>query len=208
MAYMDDSIEFSGAPIVRKTEVYEINGADCLIDAIRFDRDKTTEEEMVRVCSDQLANRQACILAEFAKSQIKNPDHAVYVASVKSGRACKIGVSNAPIKRLESLQNGSHERISITHLFWMPRRAAFGIEGLSLRAIGKMGKRLLGEWVGMTPQQTATVVSTIIGCSTVSTASSEMYRRNCRKVFTAGGMDDRHESYNDDPFWNLVKSGY
>jgi hypothetical protein len=90
----------------------------------------------------------------------------------------------------------------------MPRRAAFGIEGLTLRALGRLGKRLVGEWVGMPPQDVATVLAAVISSSTVEIASSEMYRRNCRKVFTAGGMDDRHENYRDDPFWNLVKSGY
>jgi hypothetical protein len=208
MAYIDDSIEFGGAPIARTTELYQVNGAECLVDAIRFDRQAVTDEQMVEACGHNLANRKASQFAEFAKGQIRNADHAVYVAALKSGRACKIGVTNNPLQRLLGLQNGCHERISLTHLFWMPRAAAIGIEGLALRTATRLGKRLLGEWVEMSADQAALVVAVVINSSTVAASCSQMYRRNCQAALMAGGINDDEDTYSHDPFWNLVKAGY
>ena len=73
--------------------------------------------------------------------------HAVYVMTVDSGSAVKVGVSKSPGRRCESIQTTQH---GIVRIFWAGRFTAehwaYMIEKEVHRALTKQGHHINGEW--------------------------------------------------------------
>lgn len=68
---------------------------------------------------------------------------AIYIAAASLSGPVKIGKTNAPTRRLASLQTGNAEELHIYGIFLIREGIAF-IEGQAHRAFRK--RRLVGEW--------------------------------------------------------------
>lgn len=153
-------------------------------DFARIDLPKARESDIARNCGEAAAIAKAAQIRAAAGPVTADWDWAVYVVATPGERASKIGVTASPARRLVSVQNGSAERLRFSHLFWMPRKAAYGIERMALRIAARMGKRMMGEWVGMSSDEAGMVVATLLKCSTVSVSSSAMFCENIRQAFS------------------------
>lgn len=172
----------AGAPVKIQNTVVKVAGKDSPLGLFRLDDKGLEPEDVAALCGVSGDIRRACLAKLVGGADQKRFDHAVYVITPLDGGASKIGVSQSPYKRLAELQAGSHVQLRISHLFWMPSKAAFGIEGLSLRVIGRMGSRLHGEWVNMAHDEAAIVVAAILGASSVEYSTSEMLVRNLKAI--------------------------
>lgn len=192
-------VPFTPSPTIIATEVVSYDGREVSFEALRVDKRKCTAENLALDCARANLNRKASEVSNRLFKAWPDYDAAVYVIAPSSGLASKVGFSSNPIKRLESLQGGSHEQMHITHLFWMPRRAAKGVEGLTLRVLGRLGVRLKGEWCSYSPNEAATAIAAVAVQGDFAVATSWMYLANYERVLDACGCRDHSDGYRFSP---------
>lgn len=194
--------------VVSRTEIIEVNDLEVSFLASRFARNAKVEDIARQCGSDKGRMARAMQDRRALRGMAPDLDCAVYVASVQSRRASKVGFTSDPLNRVASLQTGSHERINLTHLFWLPRKAAKGLEKFTLRIAGRMGIRLVGEWVRMGPDELAVVIATLASEGNLPLANSAMFRQNCKSALRSTDADMFSKGYARDPFAVLSNSGY
>lgn len=196
-------------PARRMAEVFTVQGRDISVDIDRVDTKTVSDERLAAEASSVKWNERAALEAKLCSKVVKQIDCAVYVIRPTGDpRVCKIGHSRNPLKRVLEVQNGSHQRLQVSHLFWLPKEAAKGLERFSLRVMGKLGKRLVGEWVGLTPDAAAQVVSVVALEANLPIATSRMFCRNTRHIVARSGIEGDSFSYNSTPEEYLSAMGY
>lgn len=192
MAKYPDTLTDSDFPAHYRSSISQIDGKDVPQQSQRYDIRRASEELVASRTGSQRNNYRATSKVASLSAKFVTGDCAVYVMCPTSSTASKIGVARNPLARLKVLQTGCHEQLHIRHLFWLPEKQAYGLEGLSLRVIGKMGLRLVGEWVDMDPADLACLIATVV-CSNESMqlADSEMFVNNLK------GLLARNEEFID-----------
>jgi hypothetical protein len=208
MADAQYALDSTALPTISVPTVFCFEDREIVVEVERLNLKLIEEDALVKACGDRTENRKASIERIGTKSLSQQLDHALYVIENASKTASKIGVTHNPIKRMEGLQCGSHEQLSYRYLFWLPKRAAFGLEGFALRVCVKLGKRLAGEWINFKSEDAAALIAVLAGESGLPLANSGLFLRNHAKLEKALGLGAGEPSlgYNNDPFWVLTKA--
>lgn len=184
MAECPDNLSDPNFPVALRGMVCLLHGKDVTIKSHRYNLGDVTEDTLAQRSMLTKANAQACKRVHDMPRATSVNDAAVYVLEPESGVAAKLGVSTDPISRLNQLQGGSHEQLKIRSLFWMPEKQAFGVEGVVLRVVAKMGRRLKGEWCDLSaPDLACTVACVIKSNEAVQVSDSEMQLRNIERLY-------------------------
>lgn len=207
MASSNDNGNDGRVPVRKELSIFEIDGRDVPLDVDRLNLKVLNAQEVAHLCSDSKSNRKAAMVCSLAYTEVKGLDAVVYVATTASRKASKVGLSNNPYKRMEQLQVGSHEQLSFTHLFWLPRACAKGLERFTLRVAGRLGARLSGEWVDLQADELATMIATLAVEGNMPLATSEMFTRNMAATLSAGGREFDSRGYSGTPFDVLSARG-
>lgn len=168
-------------PIRIERGVFTSPDGEIVAEVARFNQQLATVSRIVERCADERTIAKAMAIRDVANDRFL--DSAIYVAAVGGATVAKVGVSTSPTARLSALQNASPHKMRFTHLFWMPHKASFGIEGIVLRVAAKLGKRLQGEWLDFSADDAATIVASVLTSSTVSFSDSAMFCQNVRNAY-------------------------
>ena len=173
-------IEF---PVRYRGTICNIDSKDMPIKMQRYDVRRTSPELIVHRAGNADWNRKAATRQELLPADLSTNDKALYVVAVEGAGVSKIGVAERPLFRLKQLQTGSHARLTMPYLLWLPSKQAFGLESLVLRVMAKLGKKLVGEWCDMRPSEAALVVATTTTSNeAIHVADSQMHNRNMKRL--------------------------
>jgi hypothetical protein len=190
-------VPYTQLPRHLATEIVEMDGREIAFEAVRLSKAEACVDSLVAECGNPTWNKRAALLATGKLKGAKGFDSAVYVVTPASRLVSKVGITTNPIKRMEALQCGSHEQLVMTHTFWLPRKAAIGVEKLTLRVLGRLGARLMSEWCNYSPEEAAAAIAAVATQGAFALATPQMYVANYYRAVNAvkGGVCEDSYAY-------------
>lgn len=110
--------------------------------------------ERVRLCRcPEGAAKANGLGAALAEGGTGGGPRAVYVIGVEGEKVCKIGVSNAPVRRWADLQASHYKELFLFGALYMAgNRKCESVEAEALSRAEKVSDWRRGEWVGLEPE--------------------------------------------------------
>jgi hypothetical protein len=136
--------------------------------------------EIEALCCDHVVISRTAGFAKTlnADKSSRKCESAVYVIHAPEHDVCKIGISTSPGERLAGLQQSHWTRLELYSVAWSPTRKAETVEQEALRVAAECGKRLIGEWVKMSPAEAFQVVIDAAKTKKVPLCDSGTWLRN------------------------------